>query len=141
LERKKTEPITTKARIHQKKCTATRNKYKKIKARFSCLLYDIRPENGAGLFSKKKISKREDKKKVKKKDKSRSIRYKQASNIHVCSIEIKNRFKGTLRPRAALGPRSRKIIIMVRGYAYAEIEYAKYMYVRIFQEIENAYDT
>ena len=39
---------------------------KKIKARFSCLLYDIRPENGAGLFSKKKISKREDKKKVKK---------------------------------------------------------------------------
>jgi len=53
----KTEPNTTKARIHQsKKCTITTNKYKKLKP---CLVafYDIRSGNGAGLFSKEKISK------------------------------------------------------------------------------------
>ena len=42
----------------QKKCATTQNKYKKTKARFSRLVafYDILPGNGAGLFSKEKIS-------------------------------------------------------------------------------------
>jgi len=53
---------------NQKKCTTTQNKHKKTKARFSRLLYDIRPGNGADL-SKEKISREEiSKEKVKKKD-------------------------------------------------------------------------
>jgi len=41
---------------NQKKCTTTQNKHKKLKP---CLVafYDKRPRNGAGLFSKEKISK------------------------------------------------------------------------------------
>jgi len=35
---KKTKPNTTKAHIHESKCTATQNKHKKTKARFSGLL-------------------------------------------------------------------------------------------------------
>jgi len=47
----KTKPKTTKAGIHQsKKCMTTQKKLKPDLAAFC----DIRPENGAGLFSKKR---------------------------------------------------------------------------------------
>jgi len=39
-----------------KKCTTTQNKHKKLKPGLVAF-YDIRPGNGAGLFSKEKISK------------------------------------------------------------------------------------
>jgi len=46
-----------KARIQQaKKCTTTQNKHKKLKPGLVAV-YDIWPGNGAGLFSKEKISK------------------------------------------------------------------------------------
>jgi len=48
---------------NQKKCTTTQNKHKPGLV----ALYDIRPGNGAGLFSKEKISKGGDEEKVKKK--------------------------------------------------------------------------
>jgi len=48
---------------NQKKCTTTQNKHKPGLV----ALYDIRPRNGAGLFSKEKISKGGDEEKVKKK--------------------------------------------------------------------------
>ena len=52
----------------EKKCTATQNKPKKLKPGLVAF-YDIRPGNGAGLFSKKKISKGGlSKEKVKKKE-------------------------------------------------------------------------
>ena len=41
---------------NQKKCSTTQNKHKKIKPGLGAF-YNIRPGNGAGLFSKKKISK------------------------------------------------------------------------------------
>jgi len=41
---------------NQKKRTTPQNKHKKTKARF-CSFYVIQPGNGAGLFSKEKISK------------------------------------------------------------------------------------
>jgi len=44
------------ALTNQKKCTTTKNKHKRTKARFSPF-YDNQPGNGAGLFSKEKISK------------------------------------------------------------------------------------
>ena len=49
----------------------------------SAAFYDIRPGNGAGLFSKEIISNGGDKygKSEEKKDKRGSIRYKQANNI------------------------------------------------------------
>jgi len=40
----------------EKKCTTTQNKPKKLNPGLVAF-YDIRPGNGAGLFSKKKISK------------------------------------------------------------------------------------
>jgi len=42
--------------------------------------YDIRPGNGAGIFSKEKISSESKKKSEEKKDKWGSIRYKQAND-------------------------------------------------------------
>jgi len=45
----------------QKKCTTTQNKHtKKLKPGFVAF-YNVRPRNGAGLFSKEKISKGGDK--------------------------------------------------------------------------------
>jgi len=41
---------------NQKKCTTTQNEHKKLKPSLVAF-YDIRPGNGAGLFSKEKISK------------------------------------------------------------------------------------
>jgi len=55
-----TKPNTTKAHIYQKKCTTTQNKHKKLKPGLVAF-YDIRPGNGAGLFTKEKISKGGDK--------------------------------------------------------------------------------
>jgi len=58
-----TKPNTTKTRIHQsKKCTTTQNKHKKLKPGLVAF-YDIQPGNGAGLFSKGKISNEKVKKK------------------------------------------------------------------------------
>ena len=52
---------------NQKKCTTTQNKQEKLKPG-SVAFYNIQPGNGAGLFSKEKISKGGDnKEKVKKK--------------------------------------------------------------------------
>jgi len=45
---------------NQKKCTTTQNKHEKLKPGLVAF-YDIRPGNGAGLFSKEKIRKGEDK--------------------------------------------------------------------------------
>jgi len=45
---------------NQKKCTTTQNKHKKLKPGLVAF-YDIRPGNGAGLFSKEKTSKERDK--------------------------------------------------------------------------------
>ena len=45
----KTEPNTTKAHIHQTKCTTTQNKHKKLKPGLVAS-YDIQPGNGEGLF-------------------------------------------------------------------------------------------
>jgi len=45
---------------NQKKCTTTQNKQKKLKPGLVAF-YDIRPGNGAGLFSNKKVSKEVDK--------------------------------------------------------------------------------
>jgi len=53
----KTKPNTTKAHIHQWKNVL---QHKKLKPRLVAF-YDIRPGNGAGLFSKEKISKGGDK--------------------------------------------------------------------------------
>jgi len=44
----------------QKKCTRTQNKNKKKLKAALIAFYDIRPGNGAGLFSKEKISKGRD---------------------------------------------------------------------------------
>jgi len=58
---KETKPNTTKARTHQSKEMYHNTKQtQKLKP---CLVafYDIRPGNGAGLFSKEKISKLGDK--------------------------------------------------------------------------------
>ena len=75
---KKTKPNTIKkpAFINQRKCTTTRNTHKNLKPRL-VVFYDIRPGNGAGLFSKEKISKE----KVKKTDKWERIQHKQTNNI------------------------------------------------------------
>jgi len=52
---------------NQKKCTTTQNKHKNYNVRLLAF-YNIRPEKGAGLFSKEKIGiKGGDKEKVKKK--------------------------------------------------------------------------
>jgi len=57
----KTQPNTTKARIHQsKEMYCNINKHKKLKPG-SVAFYDIQPGNWAGLFSKGKISKGGDK--------------------------------------------------------------------------------
>jgi len=54
---KKTKPNTIKAYFtNQKKCTTTQKKHKKTKGLVA--FYDIWPGNGAGLFSKEKISKK-----------------------------------------------------------------------------------
>jgi len=45
---------------NQKKCTATRNKHKKLKPGL-VVFYDVRPRSGVGIFSKKKTSKGGDK--------------------------------------------------------------------------------
>jgi len=45
---------------NQKKCTTTQNKNRKLKPGLVAF-YDMRPGNGVGLCSKKKISKRGDK--------------------------------------------------------------------------------
>jgi len=45
---------------NQKKCITTQNKHKESKPGL-VTFYDIRPGKGAGLFSKEKISKGEDK--------------------------------------------------------------------------------
>jgi len=50
------------ASTNQKKCTTTQNKHKKLKPGLVAH-YDIRLGNGAGLFSKEKISKEKVKKK------------------------------------------------------------------------------
>jgi len=53
----KTKPNTIKAYFtNQKKCTTTQKKHKKTKGLVA--FYDIWPGNGAGLFSKEKISKK-----------------------------------------------------------------------------------
>jgi len=53
----KTKPNTTKARIHhQKKCTTTQNKHKKLKPGLLAFL-NIQDGKAAGLFSKEKTSK------------------------------------------------------------------------------------
>ena len=53
----KTKPTQQKhAFANQKNCTTTQNKHKKIKPGLVDF-YDIRPGNGAGLFSKEKTSK------------------------------------------------------------------------------------
>jgi len=80
---------------NQKKCTTTQNEQKELKPGLVAF-YNIRPGNGAGLFSKEKISKKSEEKK----DKHGSIRYKQTNNIY--SAE-KNRIKGALRPEPARG--------------------------------------
>jgi len=47
---------------NQKKCITTQNRHKKLKPGLPVVaFYDIQPGNGAGLFSKEKISKGEDK--------------------------------------------------------------------------------
>jgi len=71
VERKLKLPQQKYAFTNQKKCTATQNKQKKLKPGLVAFC-DIRPGNGAGLFSKEKISRlREEiglsKEKVKKK--------------------------------------------------------------------------
>ena len=53
----KTKHKTTKARVHQSKNGTTTQILKPGVVAF----YHIQPGNGAGLFSKEKISKREDK--------------------------------------------------------------------------------
>jgi len=60
----KTKPNTTKACIHQSK----EMYYNTEKQKQGLVLYGIRPGNGAGLFSKEKISKGGDEKKAKKKE-------------------------------------------------------------------------
>jgi len=86
---------------NQKKCTTAQNKHK-IRKPGLVAFYDIRPGNGAGLFSKEKISKEEDMqgKCEEKKDKWGSVRYKQQ---YICSAEIKSRIKGALRSEARTG--------------------------------------
>ena len=59
----KTKPNTTKACIHQSK----EMYYNTEKQKPGLVLYGIRPGNGAGLFSKEKISKGGDEEKAKKK--------------------------------------------------------------------------
>jgi len=60
----KTKPNTTKACIHQSK----EMYYNTEKQKPGLVLYGIRPGNGAGLFSKEKISKGGDEEKAKKKE-------------------------------------------------------------------------
>jgi len=58
---KKLNPTQQKhAFANQEKCTTTQNEHKKLKPGLVAF-YDIRPGNGAGLFSKEKISKGGDK--------------------------------------------------------------------------------
>jgi len=46
--------------VNQKKCITTQNKHEKLQPGLVAF-YDIRPENGSGLFSKEKMSKGVDK--------------------------------------------------------------------------------
>jgi len=68
MKKKKHNTTRRRKHIHQSKImypTTTQNIHKKLKPGLVAF-YDIRPGNGAGLFSKEKISMKEDKK-VKKK--------------------------------------------------------------------------
>jgi len=61
--------------------------------------YNLQPRNGAGLFSKKKISKE----KVKKKDNWGSIRCRHANDIYIYSSKISRWIKGTVLPEPGQG--------------------------------------
>jgi len=60
MEEKRNPTQQKHAFASQKKCTTTQNEHKKLKPGLVAF-YDIGPGNGAGLFSKEKISKVEGK--------------------------------------------------------------------------------
>jgi len=79
----------------QKKCTTTQNEQKELKPGLVAF-YNIRPGNGAGLFSKEKISKKSEEKRI-------SV---EAYDINKQTIYIapkQNRIKGALRPGPTRG--------------------------------------
>jgi len=83
---KKTKPSTTTARIHQSKEIYYKTKYtqKKLKPGLVAF-YEIWPGNGAGLFSKEKISK----------GREGRILCQQANNIYSAEIKTSNQWRIT----------------------------------------------
>jgi len=84
---KKTKPNTTKALIHLSKNVLEHKINRKKQNPGSVAFYEIRPGNGAGLFSKEKKKEEISNDEVKKKDKWGKTQYKQANrHTHLTAL-------------------------------------------------------